>query len=191
MSKTIKQIAEEIGVSKQAVYKRYKGKLYTVVAPHTHTVDGTVYIKEQGENIIKQDFNGGTISKKADTGAHTDIHTEHSGAHTEYTPNQTDKVLDVLQETIAELKNELSIKNEQIKEKDSQINELISTIKTQSQSINADRHKQLAETIQNKMLDTVLSEQTDEPLDTVSNTNAETTETKQTKQTLWSKIFNK
>lgn len=28
--KTIRQIADEIGVSKQAVYKRYKGKLYTV-----------------------------------------------------------------------------------------------------------------------------------------------------------------
>ena len=27
--KTIRQIADEIGVSKQAVYKRYKGKLYT------------------------------------------------------------------------------------------------------------------------------------------------------------------
>ena len=29
MAKTIKQIADEIGVSKQAVYKRYKGKLHT------------------------------------------------------------------------------------------------------------------------------------------------------------------
>ena len=29
MAKTIKQIADEIGVSKQTVYKRYKGKLYT------------------------------------------------------------------------------------------------------------------------------------------------------------------
>lgn len=30
--KTIKQLADEIGVSKQAVYKRYKGKLNTVCA---------------------------------------------------------------------------------------------------------------------------------------------------------------
>ena len=32
--KTIRQIADEIGVSKQAVYKRYKGKLHTVCAPY-------------------------------------------------------------------------------------------------------------------------------------------------------------
>mgnify|MGYP002225183355 FL=1 len=31
--KTIRQIADEIGVSKQTVYKRYKGKLHTVCAP--------------------------------------------------------------------------------------------------------------------------------------------------------------
>ena len=35
--KTIRKIADEIGVSKQAVYKRYKGKLYTVCAPYAHT----------------------------------------------------------------------------------------------------------------------------------------------------------
>ena len=35
--KTIRQIADEIGVSKQAVYKRYKGKLHTVCAPYAHT----------------------------------------------------------------------------------------------------------------------------------------------------------
>lgn len=32
--KTIRQIADEIGVSKQTVYKRYKGKLHTVCAPY-------------------------------------------------------------------------------------------------------------------------------------------------------------
>ena len=54
--KTIREIAEEIGASKQAVYKRYKGKLYKVVLPYARIVDGTIYILEQGENIIKQDF---------------------------------------------------------------------------------------------------------------------------------------
>ncbi|MFR6711970.1 MAG: hypothetical protein ACLUSX_12865 [Ruminococcus sp.] len=38
--KTIRQIADEIGVSKQAVYKRYKGKLHTVCAPYAHTEQG-------------------------------------------------------------------------------------------------------------------------------------------------------
>ena len=54
--KTIREIAEEIGVSKQAVYKRYKGKLYEFILPFARLVDGTIYIMEQGESIIKQDF---------------------------------------------------------------------------------------------------------------------------------------
>ena len=54
--KTIRQIADEIGVSKQTVYKRYKGKLYTVCAPYAHTEQGVLYIEEQGETLIKQDF---------------------------------------------------------------------------------------------------------------------------------------
>lgn len=56
MAKTIKQIADEIGVTKQAVYKRFKGKLNTVCAPYAHTEDGILYLDEQGEQIIKNDF---------------------------------------------------------------------------------------------------------------------------------------
>ncbi|MBQ1660549.1 MAG: TetR family transcriptional regulator [Clostridia bacterium] len=41
--KTIRQIADEIGVSKQTVYKRYKGKL------HTERSNGEVL--EQSENV--------------------------------------------------------------------------------------------------------------------------------------------
>ena len=89
--KTIRQIADEIGVSKQAVYKRYKGKLYTVCAPYAHTEQGTLYIDEQGENLIKQDF----LQDNCSNGAHTYAHTEHSiGAPLEYTEN--DKLIIVL-----------------------------------------------------------------------------------------------
>lgn len=56
MAKTIKQIADEIGVTKQAVYKRFKGKLNTVCAPYAHTEDGILYLDEPGEQIIKNDF---------------------------------------------------------------------------------------------------------------------------------------
>ena len=47
--KTIRQIADEIGVSKQTVYKRYKGKLHTVCAPYAHTEQGVLYLSEQAE----------------------------------------------------------------------------------------------------------------------------------------------
>lgn len=56
MAKTIKEIADEIGVTKQAVYKRYRGKLSAVCAPYTEIKYGVVYLSEQAENIIKQDF---------------------------------------------------------------------------------------------------------------------------------------
>lgn len=56
MAKTIKQIADEIGVTKQAVYKRFKGKLNTACAPYAHTEDGILYLDEPGEQIIKNDF---------------------------------------------------------------------------------------------------------------------------------------
>ena len=74
MAKTIKQIADEIGVSKQTVYKRYKGQLYTVCAPYAHTEQGVLYIEEPGETLIKQDF----LQKECSIGAvsytHLDVY---------------------------------------------------------------------------------------------------------------------
>jgi hypothetical protein len=65
--KPIKQIAYEIGVSEQEVYERYKGKLYKSVLPYARKANGTTYILEQGERIIKQDF----LNDTAYSGVHT------------------------------------------------------------------------------------------------------------------------
>ena len=47
--KTIKQIAEEIGVSKQAVQKRIaREPLCTHLCPHIQTENGTKYIDDTG-----------------------------------------------------------------------------------------------------------------------------------------------
>ena len=55
--KTIKQIADEIGVTKQAVHQKRKSKeLLTALQPFTSTVDGVVYISVDGENLIKSAF---------------------------------------------------------------------------------------------------------------------------------------
>lgn len=55
--KTIKQIADEIGVSKQAIHQKRKSKkLAELLKPFTSTVDGVVYISVDGENIIKSAF---------------------------------------------------------------------------------------------------------------------------------------
>lgn len=124
--KTIRQIAEEIGVSKQAVYKRYKGKLYTEVLPYVHIKDGTTYIEEQGETVIKQNFSKDSISNEAHTEADTECIQD--------TP--TDTATNIL---IQMLQKELEVKNKQIEE-------LTATIRIQAESIKADRHNELAET---------------------------------------------
>ena len=109
--KTIRQIADEIGVSKQAVYKRYKGKLHTVCAPYTHTEQGVLYLSEQAETLIKQDF----LKDDRSNGAHTDTHTERSiGAVPEQ--SQEAGVVAVLQATIDTLQGQLEVKDRQIEE---------------------------------------------------------------------------
>jgi len=55
--KTIKQIADELGVTKQAVHQRIKRKpLSTNLHKHLKTIDGIIYINVDGENIIKEAF---------------------------------------------------------------------------------------------------------------------------------------
>ena len=143
--KTIRQIADEIGVSKQTVYKRYKGKLHTVCAPYAHTEQGVLYIEEQGETLIKQDF----LQKECSIGAHTYAHTEqgvlyieeqgetlikqdflqkecsigaHTYAHTERSNGaalehpENVGVIAVLQTTIDTLQGQLAIKDKQIED---------------------------------------------------------------------------
>lgn len=67
MAKTIKQIADEIGVTKQAVYKRFKGKLNAVCTPYAHTENGILFLEEQGEQIIKKDFENAYCSNRDTT----------------------------------------------------------------------------------------------------------------------------
>lgn len=57
MAKTIKEIAEEIGVSKQAVFKKIKQvPLSTEIEKFISTVDGKKLVSVDGENLIKQAF---------------------------------------------------------------------------------------------------------------------------------------
>jgi len=99
--KTIKQIADEIGVSKQAVHQKRKSKeLTTALQPFTTTVDGVVYIDVDGEMLIKSAFS--TIARKHVDGAFTTTVDE------PFAPVDGQKTLyDIL-------KAELDAKNEQI-----------------------------------------------------------------------------
>ena len=109
--KTIRQIADELGVSKQAVYKRFKGKLYTVCAPYAHTEQGVLYLDEQGEILIKQDF----LQDDRSIGAHTDTHMERSNGAALEQGQQADLIA-VLQATIDTLQGQLEVKDRQIEQ---------------------------------------------------------------------------
>ena len=127
--KTIRQIADEIGVSKQAVYKRYKGKLHTVCAPYAYTEQGVLYLSEQAETLIKQDFLKNDRSK----GAHTDAHTERSfGTVPEQL--QEARVVAVLQATIETLQGQLEVKDRQIEQQAQTITRLTDALAAAQQT---------------------------------------------------------
>ena len=127
--KTIRQIADEIGVSKQAVYKRYKGKLHTVCTPYTHTEQGVLYLSEQAETLIKQDF----LKDDRSNGAHTDTHTERSiGAVPEQ--SQEAGVVAVLQATIDTLQGQLEVKDRQIEQQAQTITRLTDALAAAQQT---------------------------------------------------------
>ena len=109
--KTIRQIADEIGVSKQAVYKRYKGKLHTVCAPYAHTEQGVLYLSEQAETLIKQDF----LKDDRSIGAVQE-------------QSQEASVVAVLQATIDTLQGQLTVKDRQIEELNARLAEVSSAL---------------------------------------------------------------
>ena len=74
--KTIRQIADEIGVSKQAVYKRVRGSLHTDVAPYMDMVNGVTYILEQGEKLIIKAFLENNQDKDVHRSAYKEVHME-------------------------------------------------------------------------------------------------------------------
>lgn len=65
--KTIKNIAEEINVTKQAVFKKIRTEPFkTKIGSHLHTISGVINIDEEGEILIKKEFEK-TISKRTST----------------------------------------------------------------------------------------------------------------------------
>ena len=85
--KTIRQIAEEVGVSKTAIRKKLTEDIRN---QFTETIGNVVYISEKGENLIKSAFN--------------------KSVENHVSANQTETV----SELVSALKAELDIKNKQI-----------------------------------------------------------------------------
>jgi len=126
--KTIKQIADKFGVSKQAIQKRLSREpLKSRIEPYIEMIDGTKYIDDNGEKIIK------SLYTTTDASINKGIDTENF--------------------LYATLQKELDAKNRQIEELQAENKELLATIQIQAQSINVDRHNKLADTMRKALTD--------------------------------------
>ena len=106
--KTIREIADEIGVSKQAVFKKIKREpLSTSLRGLTSTVDGRLTVSVDGEKLIKQAFSQDVPS--------TD-HQPVDGVVDGQVDGPVDGMIAVLQATIGTLQGQLEVKDRQIEQ---------------------------------------------------------------------------
>lgn len=116
--KSITQIAEELGVTRQAVYKKIKSNSELSTSLQEFTVNQgkfTVY-SLQGQKLIKQAFsNSDNVNCKPSTDSKQKA--------------VDSKLVDTLQKTIDTLNKQLEVKDNQINAKDNQINTLTETVK--------------------------------------------------------------
>ena len=106
--KTIREIADEIGVSKQAVFKKIKREpLSTSLQGLTSTVDGRLTVSVDGEKLIKQAF----PQEKPSTN-----HQPVDGVVDGQVDGPVDGMIAVLQATIDTLQGQLEVKDRQIEQ---------------------------------------------------------------------------
>ena len=116
--KTIRQIADEIGVSKQAVFKKIKREpLSTSLQGLTATVDGRLMVEVDGEKLIKQAFSEIAPSTTTNqlTGA-VDGLVDAPSTKNEEKMAEVDGVISVLKATIDTLQGQLEVKDRQIEQ---------------------------------------------------------------------------
>ena len=135
--KTIKQIADEVGVSKQAI----RNQIAKLGLQSSLQKNGNqLAIDEQQERLILQEF-----GEKSQSG-----NAKQSQSETETT----------LHFALRLLEDEIAFLKEQVKTKDEQITELTATVRTQAESINADRKNELAGTLIDGQQKLISSEET-------------------------------
>ena len=103
--KTVKQIADEIGVTKQAVFYRIKKPpLSNVLQSLTTKKDGVLMVSFDGETLIKQAFSGDTAKTFGDK--------QPSKENTTF----DGEMVKLFQETISTLQQQLVEKDRQLAE---------------------------------------------------------------------------
>lgn len=119
MPKTIKEIADELGVEKQKVYRYIKqhriSEVHHEALHDAHQRSGAKYYDEAAETLIKQGF----FSQTASSEAHHEVHHE---AH-------QNRINEAVNEAVIDmLRQELEIKNEQIRELNARLAEVSSAL---------------------------------------------------------------
>ncbi len=129
--RTIKQIADELGVSKTAI-RNYMDNDFR--AKHTAKDDkGVITITPEGCKVIAK-----IIGKQVETNRKEFVESE---------------MCTIPRSVLETLQDQLHQKDEQIRAKDLQIADLTAAVKSQAQSINADRHNELAGTMLHSLPD--------------------------------------
>lgn len=120
--KTIKQIADELGVDKQKIYRYIRKNHINEVHHEAHQNNKVKYYDEVAEKLIKQAFQAETTSSEV-----------HHEAHHEVLQTTSNDAVDVV---IEMLRKELEIKNQQIKELNERLAES-QRLLNQQQQLNA------------------------------------------------------
>ena len=120
--KTVSEIAREIGISRQALYKRIKAEpLLSDLQPFTSRVDGILYISADGEELIVSACSSsfrvqGHVNRTDNVDCKLD--------------SQTDKQVDSIQESlISQMSAEIDFLKKQIDVKDKQIEQLSESLR--------------------------------------------------------------
>ena len=126
MGKTIKQLADALGVSKTAI-RNYMDDDFR--AKYTEKDSkGVITITPDGCKVLSEN-----IGKQTENTAKSNPETE---------------LLTIPRSVWQLMEDQIREKDEQLRVKDQQIADLTAAVKSQAQSINADRHNELAGTLQ-------------------------------------------
>lgn len=140
MAKTIKQIADELGLNKQKIYRYIKSNHIN----ESHQKSGMMYYDDVAESIIKKAFFKNSVSDEA--------HQNHINEAV------NDVVIDVLLKQSETLQKELEIKNKQIEDLNNRLLEITSALVT-AQALHAGTIQQQIENKSEVNLHTPQTEQ--------------------------------
>ena len=144
MAKTIKEIAEEIGVSKQAVFKKIKQvPLSTEIEKFISTVDGKKLVSVDGENLIKQAFQRKQKTANVNVDAKDDgkmFTVGGNAGNTVYgipfaSQERENTLVATFQTAIDALASQLEAKDQQLAAKDRQLEEKDKQLERQTKTI--------------------------------------------------------